>query len=185
VSEDRWRRYEKFEWSQALEGQLQNENRAIEFCLYMISEYERYWRRRKPWFRGLVGAAFVFGATTPVLIAGDAPDVVSAIPVALATAIAGFLAATGWQDGIARSGFMAEAMKCELIGYRTRVKPYNDDRRLENFVINLRRLRMTEVEGWRVGFLSLRVKPGDQSSQGPPPAHGGADAVEDDDVDDA
>lgn len=159
MSEDRQPRDQRFDWSQLLGGELQSEDRAVGFCLYMIREYESWWQRRKPWFRILAGGAFVFAAATPVLIAADAPDVVSAIPVAAATAIAGILAVTGWQDGIARSGHTAEALKCELLRFRTRAKPYDGGNPLEEFVKRLVELRMTEVDGWRTAFTSPRPTP--------------------------
>jgi hypothetical protein len=96
-----------------------------------------------------------------VLIATGLPQWVKGLPAAIAAAIGGILAIAGWQEGIARSGHMAEALKCELLCFQTRVEPYNDEQRLETFVSKLVQLRMTEVEGWRTGFLALPGKPGE------------------------
>lgn len=127
---------------------------AIERCNDQIQWYEKHASRTSFLYRLFQTCAIVFGGLTPILILwGEVPKPIQALPAALAAVSAGLVGIFQWQQDWARFSDTAEALKSELIKYETRTSAeyaavLENAVALDNFVQRIETLALTETRSW-------------------------------------
>lgn len=139
-------------------------DKAVAYCKELI-EYHKGCRAkfRNAWYASQA-ATVILSAATPVLILGNAPKVIQAIPPAIAS-ITGGLAVFRWQENWIIGKSTQEALESELIAFEvgvTELYRQNEEKAVENFVIQINTLHSDHVKEW--SNLLLKSKIVDDSS---------------------
>jgi hypothetical protein len=130
---------------------------ALERCERQIAWYDEH-AQRSWWLQnGFQVATVVLGALTPlILIDKDFAQhnpILVAIPAALASVVAAINGIFKWREDGVRFGYIREALKSELIKFKTRTAEYGtdltDEQALDKFVTRIEQLAMSEVTEWR------------------------------------
>lgn len=128
---------------------------AIDDCQSMIDWYDKKKRIPRNLFYVFQISAIVFSAITPILILwGELPKVIQALPAALVSIAVGLNAVFKWRENWALRAHTAESLKRELMKFSARAsQKYNlnlsEQEVLDNFVDTIDVLTMSEVTEWK------------------------------------
>ena len=141
------------------ESQITPKQKAIGYCKDLIDYYERSRIKfRNSWYFSQA-ATIILSASTPILILGGAPNVVSAIPPALAS-ITGGLAVFRWQENWVITKSTQEALEAELIAFELGVtESYRttEDIAVEKFITRVNTLHLDRVKEWSTVLLEEKL----------------------------
>jgi Protein of unknown function (DUF4231) len=126
-----------------------------------------WYRKRKTvpriLYQGSQMSIIVLGALTPVLIlVTDLPKWAQALPAAVASMAAGLSSVFHWQENWVRRASTLEALRAELLKYKTRTSSayssnLDEQSALDNFVTSVLNLTLNELASWR--DLQTKTKP--------------------------
>lgn len=154
---------------------------ALDRCQKLIEWYEKFKQRQQLAYEISHGATIVLSGLTPILILwGDLPAVAKALPPALVAVLIGLSGAFQWKENYLRFALASEALKSERVKFLTRTtRAYNatvsDDLAIQNFVVQIERIAMSEAAEWRglmqesVSLENSKGDTGDTSRPKPPP----------------
>jgi len=137
---------------------------ALERCRYLIGFYDRLKRRNKIANEVSATIAIVFSGLTPVLILwSDLPEVLQALPAALAAVATGLSGIFQWKEHQTRFGYAKEALESERAKYQARAterygSQVSDSDALESFVTRVEEILMTELSDWRASMQQASEK---------------------------
>ncbi len=128
---------------------------ALKRCQELIDKYGRLRERHRIAYHGLQVAAIALSGITPVLILWTGlPEVIKALPAALAAIATGVIGIFQWNESYPRCTYVCEALKSERVRFETRTtKAYtatlDDQQALNNFVTNMENIVLSEITDWR------------------------------------
>ena len=128
---------------------------ALSRCDEQIRWYEKNKTRSRQVYQVLQGSIILLTGLTPILILwSDLPKVVQALPAALAGILAGFSHLSPLKENYIHFAYAVEKLKSEKVKYLTRTtreyrSELGDEEALNNFVMNVETLGMTEVSDWQ------------------------------------
>jgi hypothetical protein len=128
---------------------------ALARCDEMIAWYRGKRRRANAAFNLLQGIVIVLTATAPVLVLSDAlaDAALRALPATVVAIAVALLASYKLRESWVRYTVAAEALRSEKAKYLTRTTPaywrLPPDEALNNFVLRVEGLALSEVEEWR------------------------------------
>lgn len=134
------------------ESHKPSREKAITYCKDLIEYYKSCRKKfRNAWYSSQA-ATVILAAATPVLILGNAPKVLQAIPPTLAS-ITGGLAVFRWQENWIIGKSTQEALEAELIAFEIGVTEsyrVSEDKAVDNFITRINTLHLAQVKEWSV-----------------------------------
>ncbi|MEE8566362.1 MAG: DUF4231 domain-containing protein [Candidatus Bipolaricaulota bacterium] len=129
--------------------------KALKHCQAQIDWYEKVKIKHRLAYQTSLIATIVLSGITPILIlTGDLPALIQALPAALVTVIVSLSGIFQWKENYLRFAYTSQALKSEKIRFETRTsKEYNlklmDTTALDRFVTRVENITMGEVGEWR------------------------------------
>ena len=135
---------------------LKRREKALKRYEDQIQWYERTKRSHRLTLQSLQVCIIVFSGLTPLLllIPGDFPKAIAALPAAAAGMLTAIVATFRVQDNYVRFAYTVEMLRSEKFKFETRsTKDYgvnvDDQQSLERFVSRMEELIINEVTDWR------------------------------------
>lgn len=128
---------------------------ALERCHELICWYEKTKKRQQLAYLLSQSIIVVLSGLTPIIILwGDLPVLLQAIPPAVVAVLVGLSGPFQWKENYLRFALTSEALKSERIKYLTRTthaysSKLDESRAIENFVMQIEKLAMNEASEWR------------------------------------
>jgi hypothetical protein len=147
----------------ASEPSMRNEL-ALERCHDLIEMYRKLKLRNLIAYKVSVIVAIVFSGLTPVLVLwSDLPEVLQALPAALAAIATGLSGIFQWKENLVRYGYTKEALESERAKYKTRAteqygSEVDDPGALDKFVTRVEGIYMAELSDWRTSIQQASEK---------------------------
>lgn len=151
---------------------LNPRERALKRCQENINWYEKAKHRQRLAYQSFQVSAIVLSGLTPVLILwGDLPKALQALPAALAAIAARMAGVFQWKESYPRFAYVCEALKSERLKFETRTTAeYGPDldkhQALDNFVVGREALVMDEVTDWRTQVQKAASSPSRSGQEG-------------------
>lgn len=141
--------------------------KALQYCKEQIKWYDGVKNRNRLAFQIAQVATIALSGITPVLILmGDLPAPVQALPPALATMILGLNGIFQWKENYLRFASASEALKGELVRFETRTSndyklQLKETTALDHFVTRVANIVMSETGEWRTLMQEVSESDGD------------------------
>ena len=130
------------------------------YCLDLISRYECHGRSNRRLWKVLQSLVVVMSAITPLMILVDGvPKLMVATPASIASISAALLAIFRWRELWVVFAMTAEALKIELLKYRTRSGPHysspvSNEAARSAFIGRIEVLTSGEMQSWQENILN-------------------------------
>lgn len=128
---------------------------ALEYCQGLIKWYEdTKTSQRHAYWASQISIIVLSGITPILILVGNIPAILQAIPPAIVTIIIGLSGVFQWKENYLRFAYTSQALKSEKIRFETRSSKEYDRKMdaadaLSRFVTRVDIIAMGEMEEWR------------------------------------